>query len=202
MNARPLLLSALLLLPASLCAQEDATGTDSLLFRRGQWAMQFGGGSSFFSLGLLKFTSPKSAWLLDFQVSAVLVNGTFTSGLSGTSDAQDRETSGFVRLGRRSFHRPRGKVVPFHSFAAEWGYLNSTFDLGGGNRQMINQWNAGLYFDVGGVYRLTPSFSVGGNASLSGGYLDRRIDTFSGRFKGKGPYMQGVRVLFAVGIYF
>jgi len=201
MNTRSLLLSALLLLPGTLRAQEDTTA-DSLLFRRGQWAMQFGGGSSLFSLGLLKFTSPKSAWLLDVDVFAVLVNGTFSSGLSGTSDAQDRDTNGFVRLGRRSFHKPRGKVVPFHSFAAEWGYQNSTVDLGGGNRQMINQWNAGLYFDVGGVYRISPSFSVGGNASLSGGYLERTIDTFSGRFKGNGPYVQGVRVLFAVGIYF
>jgi len=201
MNRRSLLLSVLLLLPGTLRAQE-VTAPDSLLFRDGQWAMQFGGGSSLFSLGLLKFTSPKSAWLLDFDVSAVLVNGTFTSGVSGTSDANERDTNGFVRLGKRSFHKPRGKVVPFHSFAAEWGYQNSTFDLGGGARQMVNQWNAGLYFDVGGVYRLSPSFSVGGNASVSGGYLDRIIDTPSGKFKGNGPYLQGVRVLFAVGIYF
>lgn len=200
MNRRLLLLSVLLLFPGTLSAQEDTT-PDSLLFRPGQWAMQFGGGSSLFSLGLLKFTSPKSAWLLDFEITAVLVNGTFASG-GGTSDAKDRDTNGFIRLGRRSFHKPRGKVVPFHSVAAEWGYQNSTTDLGNGNRQFVNQWNAGLYIDVGGVYRLTPSFSVGGNASLSGGYLERSIETFSGNFKGNGPYIQGVRVLFAVGIYF
>src|SRR5258705_13287062 len=62
---------ALSLIPLCLAAQESP-------FHGGQWAMQFGGGSSLFSLGVLKFTSPRSAWLLDLATSASILNAKST----------------------------------------------------------------------------------------------------------------------------
>ena len=201
MNTRPLLLSALVLLPGTLLAQD--TPPDSTPFHRGQWAMQFGGGSSMFNLGLLRFTSPKSAWLLDFDVTSVLVNGTITD-VSGTNESDDKSASGLLRLGRRSYNRPRGKVVAFHSFAAEVGYQYDKRDVGGGSSQLFHQWSAGVYTDVGAVYRVTESLSLGGNASVSAGYLKRKIEQpfVAATLKGEGFYFQGLQVLFAVGIYF
>jgi hypothetical protein len=196
MQARALVLSVLCFLPGTLLGQDDSAS-----FHPGQWAMQFGGGSSLFNLGVLRFTSPKSAWLLDFDVTAVLVSGKFTD-ISGTSDADDKSATGLLRLGRRSYHRPRGKVVAFHSVAAEFGYQYRKLDLGGGSRQVINQWSTGLYTDVGAAYRLTSSLSLGGNASVSGGYVKRKIEQPLGTLKGNGFYFQGLQVLFAVGIYF
>jgi hypothetical protein len=176
---------------------------DSSSFHRGQWAMQFGGGSSLFNLGILRFTSQRSAWLLDVDVTAVLVNGTFTD-VSGTTESDDKSAVGFLRLGRRSYHRPRGKVVAFHSFATEFGYQYLKRDIGAGGNLSIKQWSAGLYADVGAAYRLTPNLSLGGNASVSAGYLKRRSQQAftTATLKGDGFYFQGLQVLFAVGIYF
>lgn len=201
MQLRTLVVSTLFLLPATLLSQDAPT--DSSSFHRGQWAMQFGGGSSLFNLGLLRFTSPRGAWLLDLDVTAVLVNGTATD-VSGTTEADDKNASGLLRLGRRSYHRPRGKIVAFHSLATEFGYQYIKRDFSGGVGQTIKQWSAGLYADVGAAYHVTENLSLGGNASVSAGYLKRRIvqTGVSATMKGDGSYFQGLQVLFAVGIYF
>ncbi|HMG19514.1 MAG TPA: hypothetical protein VK573_12370, partial [Gemmatimonadales bacterium] len=90
MNARHLLLSALVLLPGTLIAQDSVPVSDSPPFHRGQWAVQFGGGVNLFSLGVLRFTSPKSAWLLDVDASAFILNGKLTDNFGGgTTDAHD-----------------------------------------------------------------------------------------------------------------
>ena len=65
-------LLALAAIPGFLIAQVPP---DSQPFHRGQWAMQFGGGSDLFSLGVLLFTSPRSAWLLDFSNSVTVLDG-------------------------------------------------------------------------------------------------------------------------------
>ncbi len=50
--------------PALAAAQNLAT-PDTPPFHRGQWGMQFGGGFSIASLGVLRFTSSTRAWLID-----------------------------------------------------------------------------------------------------------------------------------------
>lgn len=198
MQSRALFVATLLLLPGPLLAQDDSSS-----FHRGQWAVQFGGGSSMVDLGVLRFTSPKSAWLLDFDVSALLLNGTSTN-VSGTSEADDKSALGRLRVGRRSYHRPRGKVVAFHSFAAELGYQYDKTDLGGGPSQVLTQWSAGLYTDVGAAYRVTESLSLGGNASVSAGYLKRKFQQpfVAATRREEGLYFRGLQVSFVVGIYF
>src|SRR5438046_5843915 len=51
--------------PTLASAQDSAP--DTIPFRRHQWAAQFAGGTSFASLGVLRFTAPTRAWLLDFR---------------------------------------------------------------------------------------------------------------------------------------
>src|SRR2546422_7796436 len=61
--------------PAHASAQDSAP--DTIPFHRHQWAAQFAGGTSFASLGVLRFTAPTRAWLLDFR---------FTGGHSHDKD--------------------------------------------------------------------------------------------------------------------
>jgi hypothetical protein len=200
MHARPLLLSALVLLPGTLLAQDAPP--DSLPFHRGQWAVQFGGGLNLFSLGALRFTGPRTAWLLDFDVAVTIVNGERTDAFGGTADSKDHFTAASVRVGRRFFGGERGKVVPFHSLALEGGYQDRTVEFAPGLRQMINQSYAGLYWEIGAAYRITPAVSVGGTGSISGGYVHRKTEDPNSTFKGGGFYVNGPQVLFVVGLYF
>ena len=49
---------------------------------------------------------------------------------------------------------------------------------------------------------MTPSFSVGGTASVSAGYLYQRREDTGTTTKGDGFYFQGIHPVFAVAIYF
>ncbi len=201
MQARALLLSALVALPGTVLAQD--TPDDSTSFHGGQWAVQFGGGLNLFNLGALRFTSPKRAWLLDVGVSAVIVNGKLTDNFGGgTTKAHDHFTAVNARLGKRFYGGGRGKVAPFHSLALEGGYQNREVAPVVGARQVINQWYAGLYWEVGASYRIAPSLSVGGTGSISGGYLHQKQEDAASTFKGHGFYLDGVQVQLVVGIYF
>ena len=194
----PLSLAAVLALPGTSRAQE--TPPDSLPFHRGQWAMQFGGGADLFNLGVLKFTSPRSAKLLELDFLAIIMNGHRTD-FSGTAESDDKVTQFNVRLGKRSYRTPRGRIVSFHSLAFEAGYYGRLLDYQFG-RQRVRQWNAGLYWEVGAAYRVTPSLSLGGTASVSAGYLYQRREDTGTTTKGGGYYFQGIHSVFAVGIYF
>jgi len=201
MNARPLLLSALVLLPSTLLAQDAAT--DSLAFHRGQWAVQFGGGLNLFSLGALRFTGPRTAWLLDFDAAVTIVNGERTDNFGGgTADSKDHFVAASARVGKRFYGGGRGKVVPFHSLALEGGYSERDVEFAPGLRQVINQLYAVLYWEVGAAYRIAPALSVGGTGSISGGYVHRKTEDPNSTFKGGGFYVNGPQVLFVVGIYF
>lgn len=186
---------ALSLIPLCLAAQESP-------FRGGQWAMQFGGGSSLFSLGVLKFTSPRSAWLLDLATSASILNAKSTDKFGGGTTSADRQLVNFsARLGKRFYQAPRDKVVSFQTLAVEGSLQDQMFDVTAGNvRQTI--WSAGLNGEVGGSYMLTPSLSLGGAVFLSAGYFSFKQDDPAATDTGHGYYFNGLNALFALGLYF
>src|SRR6266487_5507499 len=82
------LVVALSLLPSCLIAQES----DSTPFHHGQWAMQFGGNSNLFSLGVLRFTSAHAAWLLDLSNAANVISAKSTDNF-GTTTSADQQRS-------------------------------------------------------------------------------------------------------------
>ena len=204
MHARSLLLSALIALPGLLLAQDapaDSAPAESALFHRGQWAMQFGGGADLFSLGALRFTSARSAWLLDLDVFARRTDGEFTDG-SGPHPAKDRVMDVGVRIGRRGYRTPRGKVVSFHSIAIEGYYTKSEVDFGAIGRSLYDAWSAGLYTDVGAAYHVASNLSLGGIASLGGGYIYTKQEQTTATLETDGFYLRGIRVVFAATISF
>src|SRR6058998_709671 len=82
-RVKPLAL-ALSLIPLCLAAQESP-------FHGGQWGMQFGGNSNLFSLGVLRFTSAHSAWLLDLSNAANVISATNTDKIGGTTSSADQQ---------------------------------------------------------------------------------------------------------------
>jgi hypothetical protein len=189
------------LIPFCLSAQES-TSSDTTRFHGGQWAMQFGGGSSLFSLGVLRFTGPRRAWLLDVSTSAQFLDAKTTDKLGGTTTAGDEQFVDVdVRIGKRFYQTPHRKVVSFQTLAVEGGFSDQMVDVPQGNiRRTISY--TGLGFEIGGAYMLTSSVSLGGTGTIGGGYFTRKDDDPFVRRTGHGWYMNGIQVLFALGLYF
>ena len=188
------LLLALTAVPGLLAAQESP-------FRGGQWAMQFGGNSNLFSLGVLHFTSERGAWLLDLSNSATVLNATNTDKLGGTTTSADQQFISLdARLGRRFYQTRHSKVVSFQTLALEGGWNDQMIDFAAGNVRQTT-WNAGINGELGGAYMLTSSVSVGGTATLSAGYFSFKRNDPADRQTGHG-YYNGIRVLIALGLYF
>lgn len=194
------LLLVLALIPVRLIAQESTT--DTTPFHGGQWAMQFGGGASLFSLGVLRFTGPRGAWLLDVATSAQFLDAKRTDKLGGTTTSADQQFMDVdVRLGRRFYQTPRRHVVSFQTIAVEGGFNDQMVDVPQGNvRQTISY--TGLNFEIGGAYMVTSSVSLGGTASIGTGYYNLKQDDPFTINKGHGWYVDGIQVLFALALYF
>lgn len=192
------LLLALSLTPIALAAQEGPA--DSAPFHGGQWAMQFGGNSNLFSLGVLRFTSAHSAWLLDLSNTAQVISAKSTDNFGTTTGADQQYLNVDVRLGKRFYQAAHPKVVSFQTLSLEGGLTDQAFDLTGTHYRQTNTYG-GISGELGGAYMLTSGVSIGGTASMSVGYLSfKGNDSFSTE-KGHGFY-NTIRVMVALGLYF
>jgi hypothetical protein len=163
----PVLLGAL---GPALRAQQAAP-PDTTPFKRGQWALQFGGGVYFGSLGALKFTSPRSAWLIDFQFNGGHSREQYLVRPDSVVDAITSTARFTSRLGRRAY-QPHQVVASYETVGILGGLAHDCF--GGsafpGSAHCSNGWTAGAFADVGAVYLVTPHFSLGGAVGISFAY--------------------------------
>ena|GEM_PF-4566848 len=191
--SRVKLVLALSLIPLCLAAQDSP-------FHGGQWAMQFGGSSNLVSLGVLKFTSGHSAWLLDLSNSANVITATSTDNVGTTNSANQQYINLDARLGKRFYQTRHPNVVSFQTLALEGGLADQAFDVNGTHYRQTSTYG-GLNGELGAAYMLAPGVSVGGTASVSAGYLSfKQNDAFT-KQKGHG-YYNATRVLVALGLYF
>jgi hypothetical protein len=166
---RSILFVALLCSPVVAPAQ-DAPARDTLPFRRGQWAAQFAGGFGFGSLGVLRFTAPSRAWVLDFRLSG---GHTHSEDRITNPDTTIRgyqsDASVSLRLGRRFYAPARGHVVGLYTIGASGGFSHRASGQRRGFETETNGFDVGAFFELGGSYLVTRQLSLGaiGSASLS-----------------------------------
>jgi hypothetical protein len=184
---------AFILIPACLTAQE---------FRAGQWGVQFAGGLSLPSIGVMRFTGPRTAWLLDLNFSGRVMNGTRPDGGGGTADADERAVSFSADLGKRFYQDVRQQVRTHQSIGLTGGYLNQKTNAVTGPDIAFNQWFGGVFGELGGAYWVVPSLSVGATGSIAAGYLHEKRTDFFGTLERTGFSVSGVELLFVVGLYF
>lgn len=189
----------------SLASAQNAA-TDSIPFHQRQWAAQFAGGTSFASLGVLRFTAPTRAWLVDFR---------FTGGHSHdrqyvadtlVGDGYTSNANIDTRIGRR-FYQGRGKsVVSFQTVGLLGGYAHrcQAFKqppVSGGS--CSNGWTAGAFGELGGAYLITRSFSIGGTATVAFSYERTTQRSSSGAVAKGWAYSGSIQGLsFAATVYF
>src|SRR5260370_42610605 len=147
----------------TLASAEDSA-PDTIPFPRHQWAAQFAGGTTFASLGALRFTAPTRAWLVDFR---------FTGGHSQNrqyvadtlvGDGYTSKANIDTRIGRR-FYQGRGKsVVSFQTVGVLGGYAHDCSAFQGltfSCNSCSNGSTAGAVRALGGPCLITHSFSIG-----------------------------------------
>ena len=188
-----------------IASAQDAT-SDTVPFRAHQWAGQFGGGASFASLGVLRFTAPSRAWLLDLHFSGGHSHERGYAKDTLVADGFRSNASVDARLGRR-FYQGRGKsVVSFQTLGALGGYTHScsaitTAPLPGGS--CSNGWTAGAFGDVGAAYLITRRFSIGGAATVVFSYQRTTARSTGGAVFREWAYQGSVQGLaFTATVYF
>lgn len=166
MYSRLRMLPALVALPVSLFAQDSIARADGTPFRRGQWAAQFQAGSSFGSLGFIKFRSPTRALVLDARVSGAhsesLVTDTAGARFAGLSSTLVTQ----LRLGWRRYGGGAAQVAPHYTLGLLAGFDHRASGNSSASAD-ANGWTAGLFGDVGGTYRVTPQLGLGALAGVS-----------------------------------
>jgi len=195
---------ALAFSPTLACAQDAAP--DTIPFHRHQWAAQFSGGTSFASLGVLRFTSPARAWLLDFRFAGGHSHDRAYSSDTLISDGFASTANVEARIGRR-FYQGRGKsVVSFQTIGLLGGYTHGCTKVtqaAVSNGSCTNGWTAGAFGDLGGAYLITRRFSIGGAATLAFSYQRSTARATGGEVFKRWGYSGSVQGLsFAATVYF
>lgn len=156
--------------PLGLCVLLSLSA-DTTPFRSGQWAMQFGGGLTLGSLGVVMFTAPTRAWLLDVAASGghdkATAHRTVPTDTTVTSYASRADLS--VRIGRRFYQARSGKIASFQTLGVLGGFTHSA-GSSGGSAVETNGWSAGVLGEAGAAFFVASKFSIGGAAGLTISY--------------------------------
>jgi len=172
MNRLPTLFAMLVLLPVTVFGQDSTAKGNATPFHKGQWAAQFQAGTSFGSLGFIRFRSATHALVLDLRLSGghseiLTTDSTGTNRFGGLGSNASIQ----ARFGWRRYAGDGSgtKVVSHYSLGVLAGFSHSVGrGLGGGSH--LNGWTAGAFGDVGGTYLLTPRFGIGALAMAALSY--------------------------------
>lgn len=203
--AHAALLVALLVTGARVGGAQ-AVAADSLPFARGQWGLQVTGGANLVSVGALRFTSPRAAWLLDVAASVirseVQVDASAGAPLPPDADASQVNTSGSasVRVGRRSY-RPLGRgVASFATAGVAAGYSSALSTHAGGGRATMT--TGGLFGDLGATFFVTPHLGLGAAVTLDASYARSRTRSSGTTTRASSVGVQLQRPLALVTLFF
>lgn len=166
MYSRLSLLPAFVALPVSLFAQDATARADSTPFRRGHWAAQFQAGSSFGSLGFIKFRSPTRALVFDVRLGGTHAESMVTDSTGSRFVGLTSNAFTQLRFGWRRYRGGEPKVATHYTLGVIAGLDHRAWkDAGGASEE--NSWIAGLFGDLGATYLVTSRFGLGALASVS-----------------------------------
>jgi outer membrane protein W len=146
------LASACVLVTQPLYAQAT---TDTAAFRQGQWAVEFIPNRDVTEAGVLRFSTPSRAWVLDG--SATFEHTTITS--NAAPDQSTRSGNVSARLGPRWYHSEYDRVVRFAGVGLTDSY--SAGNQAGPSTFSQDNWSAGVYGELGLQYLFTRHLGLG-----------------------------------------
>ena len=124
-------------------------------FRRGQWGAEFIPGTSFTTVGVLRFSTPTRAWVLDGSVNYSHQTATAT----GVPDQSSNSVGLSARFGPRWYHPEYDRAVWFLGLGITGNYFGNSQSANSTNRG--ESWFAGAYGELGLQYLFTPHLALG-----------------------------------------
>lgn len=125
-------------------------------FHAGQWGIAFLPSTSLSEAGVLRFSTPTRAWVLDGSASfdQTILPG---SGLFGT-DQSTQAINVNALLGPRWYKAMSARLVRFVGLGISAGYANTHASS---NPNRFKNWSAGAYGEVGLQYMFVRHFGLG-----------------------------------------
>lgn len=157
-----LVVTALAASPRSSAAQDAPAGVsssaDSLGFRRGQWGAIVGIDGNVAALGVLRFRSPRTAWVLNATAGGV-VGETEAEELDAQQDGESAGLS--ARLGLRRYRAIERPVAVYSGMGLTGSASHVDVSSTGGDELSARLYGAGLYGELGVEYRAARYIALG-----------------------------------------
>lgn len=155
----------MLLVPVIVTAQESSAADSTP--RAGQWGGEVVIGSSASGASLLRFQSPRLAWVLgaDFNISRRELE------IDGPVDTDETQTFKDVtaRFGLRSYRASSNdRLRPIVGGGLRLGLADGPDE--------VRTTTVGLYGELGAVYFVASHLSLGAAGELTAGYSKRKLD--------------------------
>ena len=145
--------------PAEPNTPPPATVRDSLPFRAGQWGAEFMIDDGTVGLGVLRFRSPRRAWMLDASFSAHWYEANSPYSLDGSG----RSVFVGLQAGPRRYRPIAEQAATYLGFGLTGSYGWSGRHEG----DRSETWSAGVFGELGGVYFVTRRLSLGAQGTVS-----------------------------------
>jgi hypothetical protein len=154
-------------------AGEATVRRDSLPFRAGQWGAEFAVENGTLGLGVLRFRSPRRAWLLDGAVTAH-----WSDFKSSIGDRTGTDVFVRVRVGPRKYRPVRTGIAGYVGMG-----LTGAYGWHGGDADRTHAWDAGVFGELGAAYFVTPHLSLGGRVDAFARYGEFRLRAPQGAWR-------------------
>lgn len=143
---------------ASSSQAQAAADSAAQPFHAGQWGVQFVARPALTEGGVLRFSTPTRAWILD---GAATYDHTSSGGAAGP--AGHSLLAFAANLGPRWYRGLGSHLVRFAGVGLSGGYSRVRVD---GSSGAPSDWSVGGYGELGVTYMFTPHFGVGSRTFL------------------------------------
>lgn len=140
----------------------QAAADTSRAFRGGQWGVEFIPSRSLAEGGVLRFSTPTLAWVLD---GAVAYDHQSTT-CDCAPDQSFYQFNANARVGARWYHSEYERVVRFIGLGVTGSYLSDGQSFSGTSSQ--ESWSAGVYGEFGLQYLFTRHLGLGVRGDVIG----------------------------------
>lgn len=161
-----LLLSAVaaaLAAPIATQAQSGASASaEDSPFRAGQMGVEFGLGGSFASVGLLRFSAPRRAWLFDVQAQVGRRSDeTFGEGGGDRIEINNNGYGVSGRVGARRYRPVTSSVERFSTLGVSVQTSGSESEASEFYVSETSSVGAGVFAELGAAWMVKPNLSLG-----------------------------------------
>ena len=170
-------------------AAQKIADTTTASFRPGEWGIGFILRDNFTAAGILRFSTPTRAWVLDGTAS--LKRQSQSSSVSGDETARSIDLS--AQLGPRWYHAMNGHAASYLGLGASSGYGRSDFPSMSSH---ATNWSVGAYGEAGMQYLITRYLGLGWRGTISAS----RVETNSSQLTPQGSRLTANAVGYHVGL--